>query len=67
VGISATPTWLATEGKTAHSIMTAMRQRDAELVVIGSHGYGRFDRLLGSTSTKLVRHAHVNILVIRKD
>lgn len=64
--IPAKPSWLTTEGKTAHSIMAAARQHNAELIVIGSHGYGRFEGLLGSTGTKLVRHAPGNVLVLRK-
>lgn len=66
-GIPAKMTWLTTEGKTAHTIMAAIRQHDVGLVVIGSHGYGRFEGLLGSTGTKLVRHAPADVLIIRKD
>jgi nucleotide-binding universal stress UspA family protein len=37
----------------------------AELVVIGSHGYSGFDRLLGTTAAKVVNHATCSVLVVR--
>jgi nucleotide-binding universal stress UspA family protein len=38
---------------------------DAELVVVGSHGYSGFDRLLGTTAAKIVNHATCSVLVVR--
>jgi nucleotide-binding universal stress UspA family protein len=38
----------------------------ADLVVIGSHGYGGLDRLLGTTAAKVVNHAHCSVLVVRE-
>jgi nucleotide-binding universal stress UspA family protein len=46
-------------------ICTAAREHDADLVVIGSHGYGGLDRLLGTTAGKVVNHADRNVLVVR--
>ncbi len=43
---------------------TAKRTR-ADLVVIGSHGYGGLDRLLGTTAAKVVNHAPCSVLVAR--
>jgi universal stress protein F len=37
----------------------------ADLIVIGSHGYGALDRLLGTTAAKVVNHADRNVLVVR--
>jgi nucleotide-binding universal stress UspA family protein len=38
---------------------------DAELIVIGSHGYGGLDRLLGTTAAKIVNHSEVSVLVVK--
>ena len=66
-GISAKATWQTTENRTARTIIQAVRRYDSELVVIGSHGHGRFEGLLGSTSTKIVRLAPASVLVIRPE
>lgn len=47
------------------SILDAARDVDADLVVIGSHGYGGLDRLLGTTAAKVVNHADRSVLVVR--
>lgn len=39
---------------------------EADLVVIGSHGYAGFDRLLGTTAAKVANHAHCSVLVVRE-
>jgi nucleotide-binding universal stress UspA family protein len=36
-----------------------------DLVVIGSHGYGGIDRLLGTTAAKIVDHAPCSVYVVR--
>lgn len=41
------------------------KEVDADLVVIGSHGYGALDRILGTTAAKVVNHADRNVLVVR--
>ncbi len=64
-GIKADSTWTTTDNRTAKSIAQAMRRHDTGLVIIGSHGGGRFEGLLGSTGTKLVRRAPASVLVIR--
>lgn len=38
---------------------------NAELIVIGSHGYSGIDRLIGTTAAKIVNHAHCSVLVER--
>jgi universal stress protein F len=35
-------------------------------VVIGSHGYGGLDRVLGTTAAKIVNHASCSVLVVRE-
>jgi nucleotide-binding universal stress UspA family protein len=42
------------------------RRIGADLVVIGSHGYAGFDRLLGTTAAKVVNHAPCSVLVVRE-
>ena len=46
-------------------ICRAARDRDVDLVVIGSHGYGRLERLLGTTVAKVVNHIDRDVLVVR--
>jgi nucleotide-binding universal stress UspA family protein len=41
------------------------RDEDVDLVVIGSHGYDAFDRVLGTTAAKVVNHADRSVLVVR--
>lgn len=38
---------------------------DADLIVIGSHGYSGVDRLLGTTAAKVVNHTDRSVLVVR--
>ena len=47
------------------AICDTARRIDADLVVIGSHGYAGFDRLLGTTAAKVVNHATCSVLVVR--
>ena len=46
-------------------ICRAARECDADLIVIGSHGYGGLDRILGTVAAKVVNHADRNVLVVR--
>jgi len=46
-------------------ICRAAREYVVDLVVIGSHGYGGLDRVLGTTAAKVVNHADRNVLVVR--
>lgn len=46
-------------------ICRAAREHAADLIVIGSHGYGVLDRILGTTAAKVVNHADGNVLVVR--
>jgi nucleotide-binding universal stress UspA family protein len=40
---------------------------DADLLVVGSHGHGRFtDALLGSVGQHCVHHAHCPVLIMRR-
>lgn len=65
-GIPAKATWRTTESKTANTILAKAKDAGADLLIIGSHGRGQYEGLLGSTGTKLVRLAQSSVLVIRE-
>jgi len=47
-------------------IVETAEEMDADLIVIGSHGYNRWERLLlGSVSNSVVHQAHCSVLVAR--
>lgn len=46
-------------------VCAAARTYDADLIVIGSHGYGGLDRILGTNAAKVTNHADRNVLVVR--
>ncbi|HEY8074654.1 MAG TPA: universal stress protein [Labilithrix sp.] len=41
------------------------KARECDLIVIGSHGYGGLDRVIGTTAAKVVNHADRSVLVVR--
>jgi len=47
------------------AICEAAKARMVDLVVLGSHGYGVLDRVLGTTAAKVVNHADRSTLVVR--
>ena len=47
------------------AVCDAAREDRADLIVVGSHGYGGIDRLIGTTAAKIVNHAHCSVLVAR--
>jgi nucleotide-binding universal stress UspA family protein len=66
----------AAEPDTVEAIVTAFArpgegicrmasERDADLVVIGSHGFGGIAHLLGTVAGWVVDHADRNVLVVR--
>ncbi len=64
-GIEATASWSATENQTAKTILEVANREGADVIVIGSHGQGRFEGVLGSTVTKVLRRAEVPVVVVR--
>lgn len=53
-------------GRTARVIVDAAAEWPADLIVVGSHGYGFWERnLLGSVSNSVVHHAACSVLVVR--
>jgi len=54
------------EGAAKSSLLEAIRDWGADLVVVGSHGRTRFERfLIGSVSHALVTHAPCSVEVVR--
>ena len=47
------------------AICSYAREHDVDLIVIGSHGYGLIDRIVGTTASKVVNHADRSVLVVR--
>jgi universal stress protein F len=52
-------------GSPWQGICSAIEKEKADLVVIGSHGYGVVDRILGTTAAKVVNNASCSVLVVR--
>ena len=48
------------------AICTAADHNNADMIVIGSHGYSGIDRLIGTTAAKVVNHATQSVLVMRE-
>ena len=54
------------EGPAADALLSVAKVRNVELIVVGSRGLNPVQELLlGSTSEKVVRHAHVPVLIAR--
>ncbi|HQZ97301.1 MAG TPA: universal stress protein, partial [Pyrinomonadaceae bacterium] len=53
-------------GSPGSRIVETAEQIGADLIIIGSHGYRRWERiLLGSVSSSVVHHAPCSVLVVR--
>ncbi len=46
-------------------ICDAAKDTKADVVVIGTHGYGALDRLIGTTAARVVNHAPCSVMVVR--
>lgn len=64
-GIEADTLVRETEERTAATVIDACREHRVDLLVMGSTGRGRFEGFVGSTGTKLFRHAPCDVLLIR--
>lgn len=54
-----------TAGPTVPSIEAAAQEEDVDVIVIGAHGYGGIERVLGTTAASIVNHADRSVLVVR--
>lgn len=58
---------IAVEGSPAHEIVRAARDRDADLIIVATHGRTGLRRvILGSTAEQVVRFASCPVLVVRE-
>lgn len=49
------------------AILAVANRLAVDLVVLGSHGYGGLDRMLGTTAGKVVNNANRNVLIVHRD
>jgi nucleotide-binding universal stress UspA family protein len=47
-------------------ILETAEERDVDLIVVGSHGYHGWDRVLGTTAGKIANVAQRNVLVVHQ-
>jgi nucleotide-binding universal stress UspA family protein len=52
-------------GKPTTAILAAAEEKGTDLIIIASHQPGLQDYLLGSTASRVVRHAKCSVLVVR--
>jgi len=52
-------------GQPTDVVLDVAKEIGADLIVIGAHGYGAFERLIGSTASKIVHRAPCSVLVSR--
>ena len=52
-------------GRPYKTILEAADEKGADLIIVASHQPGLQDYLLGSTASKVVRHAKCSVLVVR--
>jgi universal stress protein F len=54
-------------GQAADVVVALAKELAVELVVIGAHGYGPIERLIGTTASKIVHRAPCSVLVVRSE
>lgn len=59
-------TTVVADGVPADEIIRLAKERDADLIVIATHGHTGFKHIfLGSTAERVIRHVHCPVLVVR--
>ncbi len=53
-------------GQPWRAILDAAQSLGADLIVVGSHGYSGWDRILGTTASKVADHADRSVLVVHE-
>jgi nucleotide-binding universal stress UspA family protein len=55
------------EGEPRHVLCAAAEKHRADLLVVGSHGYGAIKRaLLGSVSDYCAHHVHCSVMIVKQ-
>ncbi|HEX2568522.1 MAG TPA: universal stress protein [Polyangia bacterium] len=49
------------------SILSAAQVERADLIILGSHGHNLFERLVGTTASRVLQQAPCNVLLVRAD
>ena len=66
VGFEAEGLAVADEASVAETLVRVAEERDAQAIVVGAHGHsGLTERILGSTSEAVIRHAGRPVVVVR--
>jgi universal stress protein F len=52
-------------GSPWQAVCEAAKRENVDLIMIGSHGFGAVDRVIGTTAAKVVNHADRSVLVVR--
>ena len=66
VGFEAEGLAVADEVTVAETLVRVANERDAQAIVLGSHGHSGFtERILGTTSQAVIRHAGRPVVVVR--
>ncbi len=61
------PEWVVDKGVAPDAILSAAEERDASLIVMGTHGRRGLDRLaVGSVTERVMRRARCPVLAVRK-
>jgi nucleotide-binding universal stress UspA family protein len=47
-------------------VCAAAAEEQVDLIVIGSHGYGALDHVLGTNAARIVNHARCSVFVVRE-
>ena len=53
-------------GTAWQQVCMAALEEQADLIVIGSHGYHGIDKVLGTTAARVVNHAPCSVLIVRR-
>ena len=57
---------LIQKGMSVDAILSAANEKDADIIIMGTHGYGMVkDALMGGTVRRVVRRSDVPVLVVR--